>query len=291
MAVREAIVSGRFYEGDAQALCNYVQASLDEAERLLANSHTQIPANLLFLPHAGHFFCGHVIAKTLAHVQLPKNLILLGPNHTGQGEALAVWDTGHWQTPLGKIPVNTALAKDIIQSDGGFCSDTKAHLHEHSLEVILPFLQLKVPDMNIVPIAVGGRSYEAFKKAGLALGSIINNYKKAGIDVGIILSSDLHHFSDHDTTMALDEMALQAFLQFNPLKLAQVVGEYNISMCGVCPAIVSLYALENTNEKYECSLCEHTTSFEKNSDSKSVVGYAGLFVNKITCNVNSKHVY
>ncbi len=282
MAIRKPCVAGRFYEGDAQRLASYVQSTLGEAQNTLGNP-AQTPARLLFLPHAGHFFCGHVMAETLVQVQLPETLILLGPNHTGNGEALSVWADGYWQTPLGDVPVDSALAQDILQSGGGFVPDTKAHLQEHSLEVILPFLQLKVPNMRIVPIAVGGRDFEMFKNAGHALGNIISILEKSGRDVGIILSSDLHHFSDHNTTMALDDLALQAFMDFDPLKLAQVVGQNKISMCGICPAIVALYAIENKAKKDDFYLVNHTTSFEKSNDASKVVGYAGLFVKKSTC--------
>ncbi len=282
MSVRVPCVAGRFYEAEAKSLLNYVQTALNEAQKNTIVEQKK-SANLVFLPHAGHFFCGHVIAQTLAHVVLPQTLIVLGPNHTGQGAQLSVWHEGYWQTPLGNVPINTELAQEILQSNCGFQADTKAHLNEHSLEVILPFLQVAVPNVNIVPIAVGGRDFNALKKAGYTLGSIIKKYEQRGHEVSIVLSSDLHHFSDHNTTIALDELALQAFMAFDALNLAKIVGENSISMCGICPAVVSLYALENTEKLYKCTLVNHTTSFEMGGDSKSTVGYAGLFVNKSTC--------
>ncbi len=282
MSVRAPVVANKFYDGNADTLSNYVQSALDEAQKT-HGANAISPAQLVLLPHAGHFFCGHIIAKTLAHVDLPDTLILLGPNHTGKGKELAVWDQGRWQTPLGDIPVDQSIANLILQSPAEFVADTQAHVGEHSLEVILPFLQQKIKNLQIVPIAISGRYLDRLQNAGYSLGNIIASLESKGKKIAIIVSSDMHHFSDHETTLALDELALDAFMQFNPVKLAQIVGEKQISMCGVCPAIVGLYALEKLNKFYSCTLVHHGTSYEKSQDFDRVVGYAGLFVKENTC--------
>ncbi len=282
MSIRTPVVAGRFYEGERNTLYNYVQSTLNTAVQEHINGDI-CHSKLVLLPHAGHFFCGHIIAKTLAHVHLPDTLILLGPNHTGKGKELAVWASGEWQTPLGNVAIDEAITNEILQSKAGFEADNQAHLNEHSLEVILPFLQLKIPSLSIVPIAISGRYLDRLQNAGFALGNIIKSLEEQGRNVAIIVSSDMHHFSDHDTTLALDELALQAFMQFNPAELALVVGKNKISMCGVCPAIVGLYALEKLNKSYSSHLAYHHTSYEKSNDDSRVVGYAGLFVKEKTC--------
>ncbi len=283
MAIRTPFVAGKFYDGDANNLCNYVQSTLSATQENKANVTDKQLARLVVLPHAGHFFCGHIIAKALNQVELSNTLILLGPNHTGMGQALAVWGEGSWQTPLGQIPVNKEISQKILQCDAGFVQDTKAHEQEHSLEVILPFLQIKMQNLDIVPIAIAGRDLGHLQRAGYGLGKIIHELEVTGKNITIIVSSDMHHFSDHETTLALDKLALEALMEFNPLKLAQVINEHKISMCGVCPAIVALYALQKLETSNKFNLVQHTTSFEKSHDASSVVGYASLYVNKSTC--------
>ncbi len=282
MSLRTPVVAGRFYEDNPKTLYNYVQSTLNAAQKEVGSAEIS-KAKLTLLPHAGHFFCGHIIAETLAYVDLANTLILLCPNHTGKGKELAVWSTGQWQTPLGNIPIDENITKQILQSNAGFEADDIAHLNEHSIEVILPFLQTKIPNLQIVPIAISGRYLDKLQSAGYAIGKLIKALEEQGRRVDIIVSSDMHHFSDHETTLALDELALQAFMQFNPTELAHVVGKNQISMCGVCPAIVGLYALEKVNKSYSCHLVRHSTSYEKSNDANRVVGYAGLFVKENTC--------
>ncbi len=283
MTLRTPVVAGKFYEGNAKSLYNYAQATLDVAQQAVEHKDK---ASMILLPHAGHFYCGHIIAETLACVDLPDTLFLLGPNHTGKGKSLAVWETGAWQTPLGDIPIDEDITRDLLQSSGGFEADTNAHMAEHSLEVILPFLQIKMPNVRIVPIAISGRYLESLQNAGYALGDIMYALEQKGINTSIVVSSDMHHFSDHETTLELDKMALQSLMEMNPVALANVVGKNKISMCGVCPAIVALYALKKLNKSHSCHLVRHTTSYEKSNDAKRVVGYAGLFVKENTCQTN-----
>ncbi len=289
--MREAFVAGRFYENTPKTLRAYIEASLHLAHENLQMAKQ--PSHMVLLPHAGHFYCGHVIAETLAYVELPKTLILLGPNHTGQGKPLALWyeNTAEqspeknseqaWQSPLGSVPIATDIAEALLHSNGGFEADTLAHAAEHSLEVLLPFLQCAVPNVHIVPIAISGQPLQSLQKAGEALGHTINHFAREGQEVGIVISSDMHHFSDHNTTMQLDDMALKAFATLNPEALGQTVMQNRISMCGVYPAMVALYAHnihENAQEKVPVHLVRHTTSYEKGGDASRVVGYAGLFL-------------
>ncbi len=299
MSVRIPFVAGRFYEGQPIALKSYIEDVLAKAVQGHAK-HGRVPrpSQCILLPHAGHFYCGHVIAETLTLVNLPKTLILLGPNHTGKGKGLSVWfteqesqfdaqqNTQGWQSPLGTVPIHTTLAKALIASGAGFEADTLAHAQEHSLEVLLPFLQCAVPDVRIVAIAVSGQPHTQAQRAGKALGEIIQKFAAEGEEVGIVISSDMHHFSDHETTKNLDMMALNAFASMNPLTLFQVVKENTISMCGVYPSILALYAyaeLGYNSTNSEVVLVKHTTSQEKSGDASRVVGYAGLFVQKRTC--------
>ncbi len=284
MLVRNAHVAGSFYDGNSQTLAQYVQQSLAQATQQKSAPPAQ-SIHMVLLPHAGHFFCGHVIAQTLAAVRMPQKLILLGPNHTGRGTAptgLAVWAKGQWQNPLGHVPIDEALAAEIIHSGAGFEHDTAAHEQEHSLEVLLPFLQAVAPSYTMVPICVGTGNMQQLKQAGLTLASIIHEHQKQGEDIALVVSSDMHHFSSHEKTLELDNVALEALMELDPEKLYNKVKQLQISMCGVYPAIMAMYTCKTLGAK-KCNLVSHTTSYEKSMQSERTVGYAGLFVPKNTC--------
>ena len=146
---REPVVAGQFYAGRHEQWLDVVRGCMrGQVER-------EVPSKLVMVPHAGHVFSGEVAGKTLAQAKLADTVILLGPNHTGLGAPLAVWPDGKWKLPGASLAVDAELARAILDAEPALTADRAAHMQEHSLEVLLPFLWAKNPDLRIVPIAVG----------------------------------------------------------------------------------------------------------------------------------------
>ena len=292
MSLRHSVVAGHFYPADAQTLLQEVQHYLSAGAELAARSHggtlpEKTPAAMVMLPHAGYVYCGQIIGQTLAQTSLPSTLVLLGPNHTGRGKPLSVWPGGHWETPLGQVPVDTELTQQLLAMDAGFQPDKEAHLQEHSLEVLIPFLQTQIPDLRIVPIAVSGVTIESLQKAGQALGHVIKACKNNNRPVSMIVSSDMNHFADQENTLRLDEMALKQVLRLDATALVETVHCEKISMCGVYPAVVAITAC-NSLEIKEAVFSGHATSGQVNGDFSRVVGYAGIYVPLCACQKRQK---
>lgn len=267
--MREPYVADQFYPGNPAKLAASIDASMEpEAEKT--------DALLVLLPHAGYMYCGGVIAATLSRVRLPDRLILLGPNHTGRGEPLAVWPEGVWKTPLGAIPVDVELAAMLTTSEAGYSPDTIAHLREHSLEVLLPFLQRKLPGLQITPVCVSCRPQQ-LEAAGLALAKSLTALAQKGERAALIISSDMNHYATHSQTLKLDAMALKPFLELDPVSLFNTVASRGISMCGVLPATLGLFTCQALGAR-KTELVRHTTSGEVSGDMAQVVGYAGAYV-------------
>lgn len=298
MPLRQPVVAGQFYPAEASAL-------IEEVRRYLAPPHSlhsadsphasatpaaPEPAIMAFLPHAGYMFCGEVLGSTLARTQLPSTLVLLGPNHTGRGAPLSVWPEGQWRTPLGSVPVDDELASALIASDAGFQADTEAHAFEHSLEVLLPFLQTHIPNLRIVPIAVAGLPLPMLQKAGQALATAMTTAElrhavaatPATRRVGMVVSSDMNHFASHEQTLKLDKLALEQLLRMDEAALATTVHHEKISMCGVHPACVALSACRQLNMQQNIFVT-HCTSGPASGDMNRVVGYAGAYVRDNAC--------
>ena len=146
--VRVPAVAGRFYPGDPDDLRAEVSAYLADA-----NSENKIPTRALgcIAPHAGYVYSGHVAGAVFAQIEVPRRCIVLCPNHTGMGRALAIMSQGAWQTPLGDVPIDAELAAALTQRFPALNEDSAAHRAEHAIEVELPFLLMRQPRAQVRP--------------------------------------------------------------------------------------------------------------------------------------------
>ena len=295
MPERMPVVAGRFYPAAPDTLQAEVRSYLAAGKNYSASapldpSHSP-SARLcgLMLPHAGYAYCGKVLGATFASpwgaasagANLPERLVILCPNHTGRGAPLAVWPKGTWRTPLGSMPVDADMAAALCGT-GGFVPDMQAHLDEHSIEVLLPFLQCLPPPQgktgatrSITPVCVGTIQHKALLQAGLALAEAVRQCEKQGERVGIIVSSDMNHFDNQEATMHKDALALSQALACDPEGLLAVVERNKISMCGAAPMALALFAAHALGEPW-AELCLYDTSATASDDTHRVVGYAGL---------------
>ena len=268
MPDRHPVVAGRFYSADPRRLQHEIKMLLDPAPCMFDTL-------ALMLPHAGHMFCGSIIGQTLGAAKLPSTLVLLCPNHSGKGKALAVWPKGEWHTPLGALEVDANFAACCIQTNSGFEADLDAHATEHSLEVLLPFLQIHSPGVRIVPVAVALNDLEGLRRAAQGLALCMEEENNAGRSVSIVISSDMNHFENQELTVQKDTRALATLLELDPEKLFTTVRTERISMCGVCPATLGLFACKIMGAQ-KAELVAYGTSASVNGDTGRVVGYAGV---------------
>jgi MEMO1 family protein len=267
--IRQPVVAGRFYPGEAASLRREVAGYLAEAQ-----ADSDAPTLLAMVPHAGYVFSGSVAGRTLGAANLADTLLLLGPNHTGRGQRLAVWSAGAWSVPGCLVPVDQALAEAFIAADPRLSPDTTAHLGEHSLEVLLPFLCLKYPHSRIVPICVSEPSPDVLRAMATAMAGVI---REQGISLSIVVSSDMSHYVPHETAKRLDALALSRMLALDPEGLHRVVREAGITMCGVLPMVLGLY-LAKALGATEAVLAAYATSGDASGEYSQVVGYAGVLV-------------
>lgn len=89
------------------------------------------------VPHAGLIYSGKVAGLVYAHLIFPDMFVILGPNHTGLGARVAIMTCGKWETPPGQVPIDTDLARIILQNSQSMEEDHLGHQREHSIEVQL----------------------------------------------------------------------------------------------------------------------------------------------------------
>jgi hypothetical protein len=269
--LRHPAVAGRFYPRNPDDLRAEAQSYLSQA----SSAHqTLIRAIGCIAPHAGYIYSGHVAGAVFARMEIPERCVVMCPNHTGMGRALAMMSEGAWETPLGEVPIDTELALALRQRYSALHDDPAAHRAEHAAEVELPFLQLRQPKLRFVPIALGTGQFEPLEQLGHALADVIAAQKDP---VLVVASSDMNHYESDAVTRVKDQQAIERILALDARGLYVVVTQQDISMCGFGPAVAMLTAARQLGAK-SAELVKYATSGDVSGDRDAVVGYAGVVV-------------
>jgi AmmeMemoRadiSam system protein B len=227
------------------------------------------------VPHAGYVYSGPCAAHVYAQLgEGLQRIILIGVNHWSSGHraALSPWEA--WRTPLGNIPIDQEFNDWLEQRVAFLKRDEFAHRREHSIEVQLPFLQRALADFLFVPISLAEVSREECAELGAAIAEACRTATAAPAKSIILASSDLSHYLSPKKTDQLDAIALQPVLERDPAELLATVEQKNITMCGVRPAAVMLYAANQLGVK-SARLLKHYHSGDV-APMRSVVGYASV---------------
>jgi MEMO1 family protein len=263
--IREPAVAGRFYPAARGRLAS-------DLERLVAAPGVRPRAAVgVLVPHAGYVYSGRVAGETYARVDVPPRAVVLCPNHTGLGARAALWPRGAWRTPLGDVPVDDELTA-ALRACPLVEDDRAAHAREHALEVQLPFLQARRPDVAIAALCLGPLAEDECEALGAAVAEAA---RAAGALV--VASSDMSHYEPADEARRHDERALEPFLALDARRLYERVRGEDISMCGIIPATVMLFAARALGAR-SAELVRYANSGDVNGDRESVVGYAGAVV-------------
>lgn len=264
---REPAVANQFYPGDA--------ASLQRAlSGLIPPSQEKIDALAVVSPHAGYIYSGGVAGETFARINIPEDVIIMGPNHHGYGEPIALMHEGSWRMPMGEVAISTALADKLLHQSRLIQADTVAHRFEHSLEVQVPFLQYFQKNLKIAPLVISHLSYATCREVGKAMACAIQEY---GRPVLIVASSDMTHYESRQSASAKDSLAMARIEALDPEGLYNTVLGKNITMCGIMPTTIALVAAMELGAT-RAHLVRYTDSGEASGDTNQVVGYAGFMI-------------
>ena len=202
--VRPPAVAGMFYPADPRQLEHDVQKYLAAAQPLA------FQPKALIVPHAGYIYSGAIAASAYATLKTVaphiRRVILLGPTHRVAVRGLALPDTDTFDTPLGRIPLDT----DAMRTIAGLPQVTisgEAHEEEHSLEVQLPFLQSVLGEFTLLPLAVGMATAEEVAEVLEAVWG--------GDETLIVISSDLSHYLTYAAAQFADNKTAQDILNLH----------------------------------------------------------------------------
>ena len=184
---RPPAVAGSFYPGSADELRRDVKGYLDAAPA------PQVDGEVIgiLVPHAGYRYSAAVAAcgyKALAGVQAD-TAIVIGHDANARGIVAVLSDEEAFETPLGRVAVDTELVAALGRAHPGILVRSQAHRREHSVEVQLPFLQTLLPACRIVPILFGEPTAENCRLLADALAANAGTRRLL-----FIASTDLCHY-------------------------------------------------------------------------------------------------
>ena len=204
---RPAAVADMFYPGQPATLAGDIAAMLRAAE-----PRPCLAPKALIVPHAGYIYSGPIAASAYAsltplHAQIRK-VVLLGPTHRVAVRGLALPESTVFDTPLGSVPVDTALERKLLELHQVQRNEA-AHALEHSIEVQLPFLQSVLDDFTLLPLAVGMASDgDVAEVLDLVWG---------GPETLIVISSDLSHYHPYAEAQRIDQATARQIVALQPL--------------------------------------------------------------------------
>src|SRR5512140_245186 len=196
--IRQPAVAGRFYPSDPRVLRKAVEEFQEPAAHPIA-------ACCVVSPHAGYMFSGAVAGAVFGAVRLPRHFILMGPNHTGLGLPLGLSPASRWVTPLGNAEVDPGLNERLLAEVPLLKQDGASHAKEHSLEVQLPFLQARIPDLRFAAICIGASEYAPLEALGHGLARVVRSWPEP---ILIIASSDMTHYESAESARQKDALAI-----------------------------------------------------------------------------------
>ena len=242
--IRKPNVSGQFYPGEAEEIRHLFNVIRDRERR---NLNYNLPVKKIFgavLPHAGHIYSGY---QTLHFFELLNRSglefdtwVVIHPLHRGGEIPVAVEGSDFWNTPLGNVKIDKEFAESLqlpLSRD--------LHRHEHSSEVILPFIQHYCKnDFSFVSI---GMAMQDPSSAGQIAEALSRAIQKSSRRICLIASSDFSHYVEPAEGKKMDQKVLELILNKQEDNIYNEVIKWNISVCGygpimaVCSTINKLY--------------------------------------------------
>ncbi|MFC1811855.1 AmmeMemoRadiSam system protein B [Thermodesulfobacteriota bacterium] len=260
--IRNPVWAGRFYPSQRAEL----ELAIDRLTREAESTQVQIPSHkslkALILPHAGYIFSGRTAAHAslvLTKNQFSKVILLAADHHVGFNDGV-ISDVTAYETPLGRIKLHDDASKLRRQSEI-FQALPASDQREHSLEVVLPFLQRYLEEFELVPIVLGpchiGRITESIDPL-------------LDPNTLLVVSSDLSHYLSYADAKANDTETIKMILNLEADKLLK---RKNIA-CGIRPILI-LINLARLHG-WQPVLLHYSNSGDTAGDRSRVVGYAAI---------------
>jgi hypothetical protein len=267
VSVRRTSVAGTWYPNNPARLVSHLDGYLQRAR--VDDPPDRLRA--IVAPHAGLMYSGPVAAYAynVARRHQHSALVLVGPSHFIPFQGVSIWPDGEWETPLGPVKVDRALAKAVTDASSQIVDLPAAHRREHCLEMQMPFIAHVLPGVPIVPMVMGHQTRETAFALGAAIAHAVETHTP---DALLVASSDLSHYEDATTAMALDRRVIEHVERFDAEGLMRALDAEPRHACGGGPMVAVLDAARRLGASH-ARLLQYADSGDVSGDKSSVVGY------------------
>jgi len=261
--IRMPVWAGKFYPATQSELKQTIDTLTQNAKQTTVKIPPNKKLKAIILPHAGYIYSGFTAAHAshvLSENQFNK-VVLLGPDHRVGFRNCAISNVKGYQTPLGFIRLHEDT-KTLLKKSNLFQYIQKFDEVEHSLEVILPFLQYYLNDYELVPIVIG-RPFE--------INSIVDSIEPLlDSDTLLAVSSDLSHYLPYSEAVARDKETIELILNGKP----EIFIKRENCACGKIPILILMEIAHR--QEWQPVLLNYTNSGDTAGDRSKVVGYAAI---------------
>jgi AmmeMemoRadiSam system protein B len=279
--LRHPVVSGLFYPDSGEELRREIEIYLEKVDRdglrKLIIEQTGLESGAvkqplaIIAPHAGYMFSGNVQAWSYAALEGAdyETLVVIGPAHQAAFKGVSISKDDAYGTPIGEIEVDVQFAKELTGCGDLFRHFEDAHLGEHAIEVQIPFIQLQLPGVKIVPILLGEQNMKIATHLKDALMTVM---KKTGRRTLVVASTDLSHYHSHVDAQNLDAAVIDAVRAVDPDLLNAGIQDGNAEACGYGGILACLHLARELGQG-KAAILRYTDSGEVSGDNRKVVGY------------------
>ena len=201
---RRPDAAGVFYPAERAELARTVRDLLAAARSSAGESNAGEAVRAIVAPHSPYASSGAVAASAWNRV-MPfaaqiRRVVLLGPSHHLPLLGVAAPFADAFETPIGAVAVDR-LAIETLRRFPRLVVNDVPHDQEHSIETQLPFVQIALEAVAIVPLVVGdGSDMDAVE----ILEALWDDSTLA------VVSTNLSHYFDAPTAGRLDEATARA---------------------------------------------------------------------------------
>jgi len=244
-----------------------------EKQNIVPNSNENIIAAIS--PHDDYLYAGNVEYSVLKNVKA-KEVVIFGVTHSsprkrlGNPKNIVIFDSFDQWKGLNKnvkiSPLRELLKKSLNQDE--YIVNNEAHKLEHSIESLIPWLQLTNPNIKITPIMITEMNFNNMDSLTSHIAQIIENYIKTnklklGKDIAFVFSCDTTHYgtdfnyspygldeASHTKGIENDKNVSKVFLEkeISSNKIASFLKEKNNRVKGWCGKYSVPFGLLTTNK-------------------------------------------
>ncbi len=265
--IRPPAVAGKFYPADPKQLREMVAALMEEAE----SEPVEGEIRGVVAPHAGYVYSGFTAAhayKLLRGKDVPV-VVVVSPSHFDFFHGVSVYPGDAYETPLGTIPVSTALRDALAGTSDVVIVSEAGHRSEHALEVQLPFLQLTLRpgSFALLPLVIGDQKREICFALARALAEVLRDQNAL-----LVASTDLSHYYPATVANRMDAVIAADVASFDYEKLMTDLETHRTEACGGGPTVAVMAALDELGVR-KMKVTHRSNSGDTSGDYSSVVGY------------------